>query len=660
MNKKQLIIDMNKKQLAMSKRQRAKRLHIFLLIFVLLSVVSGGLSFVGYKKYNADYQRDLSLAQVGIQHLLKAETLLKALPNNPFDTQTVGQAQREFAAASHAFAQVNDDLKSLPGVLVAIPVYGARLQAALDLLPVAIELSQAGGKSCDVLKLLIARLRHPMDASGQGLTMADFSAIGDDFRQIKSALNLAIGQFNHIPASELQIEPSLSKYSVTFQQAIPLLQTWLETAEKLLPTVPTLLGIGTPAHYLVEILDSTELRPGGGFLGSYGIVSLSGGRLMAASITDSYLLDNAYKASGHSIPFPSAYAWFDLASDWGLRDSNLEADFPTDARYAEEIYQREGGKVPVQGVIALTPALIEHALEITGPISVPEYHELVTSDNLLDRIHYYLLGPGYEGGSVPSPDGLSSVNQHFVAVFAEHFLTRVRQLPDSVISKLLQLTISSVHSKDLQIYLNSSTAEKVLQSYHMDASIQSPVGDSLFVVDANISPNKASGLITSTLNDQVTIDTRGNAIHHTTIRYAWLTNGEVYGSPVYRDYVRVYVPTNSVLQGQDGWQPRGTGRAFGREVWAGFFTLSYGQTKTVTLNWMAPGAVTKDVKGWHYRDLIQRQAGSLWRIDLRVMLPACAVISNKWGGLVSSHTHAVTLTQSLNEDMNLGVDYVCQ
>jgi Protein of unknown function (DUF4012) len=650
---------MENKQLAMRKGQRTKKLYTFLIIFVLLSIVGSGLSMVGYETSNAHYQRDLSLAHLGIQHLQMAEMQLKALPTNPFDTQTVGQAQRQFAAASLAFVQVNGDLKSLPGFLVSTPVYGSRLRTALGLLPIAIELSQAGSNSCNVLNLLIARLGNPMNGSRQGLTMADLSVIEDNFQQIKLALNLAIDQFNHIPSGDLQIEPGLSKYSVTFQQGIPLLQTWLQTAEKFLPIVSTLIGVGTPANYLIEILDSTELRPGGGFLGSYGIATLSGGHLMAATLSDSYLLDKAYKATGHSVPFPPAYAWFDLASNWGLRDSNLDADFPTDARYAEEIYQREGGKIPVQGVIAITPALMEQALVVTGPISVPEYHELVTSKNLLDRIHYHLLGSGYEGGNIASPDGLSSVNQHFVALLAKHFMARVHQLPGPAISKLLQLTINSVHSKDLQIYLNSNTAESVLQSRHMDASIQSPVGDSLFVVDANIAPNKANSLITSILDDQVTIDTHGNAIHHTTIRYAWVMNGQVYGSPLYRDYVRVYVPTDSTLQKQDGWQPRGASQAFDRKVWAGFFTLSYGQTQTITLNWMAPGVVTKDVKGWHYRDLIQRQAGSLRRIDLRVTLPACAVISNKRSGLVSSHIPAVTLNQSLNKDMNLGVDYVC-
>lgn len=652
-------MDMKNKQLVRSKKQKAKKL-IFFLIFVLLSVASTGLSVIGYETYNADYQRDLSLTQQGMQHLRMAETLLKALPINPFDALAASKAQHEFAAASITFVKVNDDLKLLPGISTSIPVYGPRLRAAIDLLPIAIELSQAGANGCNVLNLLVSRLHSPLNTGSQGLTMADFSVIENDFHQVKMALNLAIDQFNHVPQNDWQVDPSLSKYFVTFQREIPQLQTWLETIEKLLPLAPTLLGLGTPTNYLIEVLDSTELRPGGGFLGSYGIATLSGGRLTTAHITDTYLLDNAYKAAGHIIHLPPAYSWFDIAPEWSLRDSNLEADFPTSARYAEENYLREGGKVPVQGVIALTPTLIEHALEITGPISVPEYHEMVTSYNLLDRIHYHLLGAGYQGGSVPSPDGLSSVNQHFVALLAEHFLARVRQLPTSMLSKLLQLMFSSLHSKDIQIYFNLSTAENLLQTYHSNASIQSPAGDSLFVVDANIGGDKANSLITNTLDDQVSIDNQGNTIHHTIIRYAWVKNGPVYGSPLYRDYVRIYVPPQSMLHKQDGWQPRGTSQAFGREVWAGFFTLSYGQTHTITLIWMDPGAVKKDVKGWHYQYLIQRQAGSQWIIALHMILPECAVINNKWGGLVSSNMHTTTLTQTLNEDTNLGVDYVCR
>src|SRR5258706_7947816 len=230
---------MNNKQLLRSKKQKAKKLYIFLLILVLLSVVSAGLSVVGYETYNSEYQRDLSLAQAGMQHLQKAETLLKALPKNPFDAQTANQAQHEFAAASLSFGQVNDDLKSLPGISTSIPVYGSRLRAALDLLPLAIELSQAGINGCNARNFLSSSFHNPLNSRSQGLTRAEFSAIENDFHQVKMTLNLAIDRLNHVPPGDLQVDPTLGKYFLIFQGEIPLVQTWLETVEKLLPVAPT-------------------------------------------------------------------------------------------------------------------------------------------------------------------------------------------------------------------------------------------------------------------------------------------------------------------------------------------------------------------------------------------------------------------------------------
>ncbi len=647
---------------SLNKRNKLpKKLYIFFLLT--LALLCGGdavLSVNGYQQYSGNYHRDLSLAQVGMQHLRTAETILKMLPKNPFDAQSVSQAQHEFAASLAAFVQVDNDLKSLPGISTSIPVYGARLSAALHVLPIAIEVSQAGITGCNTLNLLISRFHNPLSAQAQGITMADLTIIEKDFQQIKATLTLIVNQVNHLQPSDLQLDPRLGKYLATFQRDIPQLQAWLETIERLLPVAPTLLGIGTPANYLIEILDSTELRPGGGFIGNYGIATFSGGRLTAAHITDTYLLDKAYDATGYTIPYPSAYTWFNLAASWSLRDSNLDADFPTAARYAELNYAREGGSIPVQGVIAITPALIERALEITGPINVPEYHETVTAQNLVDRIHYYQVGPGNtDHGDAPSPDGLSTVRKRFTALLAEHFLVRVRQVSSSALPRFLQLMISSLRSKDVQIYLNPSSAEKLLQSYHLASSIQSPGGDSLFVVDANISPSKANSLITNMLNDQVAIDEKGNAIHHTTIRYAWVSKGPAYGSDIYRDYVRVYVPSGSVLQMQNGWQSRGTSTAFGREAWAGFFTLAYGQTDTITLVWRVPGAAAKDAKGWHYQYLLQRQAGAQWMLHLQITLPSCGVMKNKWGGLASSNKQAVMLSQSLNKDLDVGADYVC-
>jgi len=119
------------------------------------------------------------------------------------------------------------------------------------------------------------------------------------------------------------------------------------------------------------------------------------------------------------------------------------------------------------------------------------------------------------------------------------------------------------------------------------------------------------------------------------------------------------VPPGSILHTQAGWEPRGTSKAFGRAVWAGFFTLNYGQTKTITLNWTVPKAASKDVHGWHYQYLLQRQAGTQWTINLHMTLPSCAVVTHTSGEL-AYHNKLLTIPiHSLSEDTNMGIDYTC-
>ena len=648
-------------------KHKPKRQHVFigLLLFLFLAgSISSAVGYLLYHTYDARYQTDLSLAQTGIQHLQKAEALFAAWPQRVLETQFGSQAESEFASALKNFSLLNSDLTALPAFVKQVPVYGARLDSALRLVPLAMTLSKAGVAGCSILNTLVTGLHDPLTPQGHGLTPSDLAAVNQDVTELKSALVIATRQINQLQPGDMQFDARLPKLVSVFHKDVPAIQGWITTLQQFLPVAPALLGVGTPANYLLEVLDSTELRPGGGFIGNYGIATLSGGRLAAAHMTDVDLLDKPFEFAGHVIPYPAAYTWFDLAAgSWSFRDSNLDADFPTAARYGEQTYMKEGGSVPVLGVIAITPALIERALAITGPIAVPEYQETITAQNLVARIHFHQLGgsAAAEGSDlIPSPDGHSSLRKRFTELLAEHFLARVRQLPAADLSRLLLLMGNAVRSKDLQVYVNSAVAENLLSRYHLDAAIQSPSGDSLFVVDANIAPNKANSFIVNTLDDQVTIDSQGAATHHTTLHYAWTIPGQNYGSPLYRDYVHVYVPPGSILLAQDGWQPCGTSNAFNRKVWMGYFELSYGDTRTITLVWKVPAAASKVQSGWHYQYLIQRQAGAFWKLNLQISLPSCAVITNKLGGLMPDGKQKAALTQPLTEDTNLGVDYACR
>jgi len=183
---------MKDKQHVQGKRQKSKKFYIYILTLLLLCVVGSGLSVVGYQTNNASYHRELSLAQMEVQHLRKAETILKALPRDSFDAQSDKQAQHQFAAGLTAFAQVDNDLRALPGKSTFIPVYGARLRVALHLLPIAIELSQVGVTGCDLLILIIYRFHDPLNTHAQCLTMADFAVIAKDFHQVKTTPSLGV------------------------------------------------------------------------------------------------------------------------------------------------------------------------------------------------------------------------------------------------------------------------------------------------------------------------------------------------------------------------------------------------------------------------------------------------------------------------------------
>ena len=643
------------------RRRLSRRAKVGLVVVCVVLVLSGLGGLVGFSQYSSQ----AALAHQAVSHLEAGMTDLRGLQSNPLDGTKVDQARSEFVAAQSGLDELNQNLGQIPGIAGAVPHYGSLLSSAQKVMPVAMGVAQAGIIGCDSLSVLIERLHNPVDTKTRGITLDDVNTLKSNLDQIQGIVNTAAQQVQSLNPDDMQVDARLASAVALFRKDLPQLQAGLTQAQTVLAAAPQLLGIGKPTQYLVEVLDSSELRPGGGFVGNYGIATVEGGRLTSLHIQDTYLLDSVPYRGGMFIPHPAAYDWFTLASNWGLRDSNLDADFPTDARNAEHLYRQEGGAAQVQGVIAVTPGFMQNALRITGPISVPEFHETVTADNFVNRIHYHQLGDITGSSFVQDPGSQSSQRKAFTAYLFDHFFTRVQQVASKSASQLAHLLINSVHTKDIQVYVNDSKVEDILQKAHLGSTVEAPSsGDSLFVVDANEGGNKANYFMHFTAHDNVTIDTSGNAVHHLTLRYAWpysqyaLANdyGNVY---LYKDYVRVYVPPKSQLQGQTGWIPQGTTQAFGREVFAGLFELNFGQTGSITLTWKVPHAATHDASGWHYTYLVQKQAGITWSLSVQARLPKCGTIVGKAGNLAVKNTSTLVNARPLAYDLTYAVNYSC-
>jgi hypothetical protein len=253
-------------------------------------------------------------------------------------------------------------------------------------------------------------------------------------------------------------------------------------------------------------------------------------------------------------------------------------------------------------------------------------------------------------------------------LFAQ-FMAQVKTLAGTPkMSDLVHLFVGSLRTKDLQIYLNAAPAENLLQQFNLGATVAAPAsGDSLFIVDNNIIADKANNTMSYVLHDQVALDEKGNAVHHTTLTYTWPTSAYCgqqnycFGStPYYEEYLRIYVPPKATVQSQDGWHAgQGTGQAFGREVIFGRVLVPFGGSTTITLAWTVPNAAVKDAAGWHYQYLMQRQAGINWTTNVQTTLPACAHINGNPSQLAFFGRTGMLLSPNLTGDTTMGVDYSC-
>ncbi len=602
-------------------------------------------------------RRDLALVTTASAELQAAGT---GLAGNPLSPTGIGQARAHMVNAYLDFSQLQSDLGQYPAVAQFVPHYGKLLRAAVHVMPLAVEASRAGIIGSDMLALLAARLHNPLDPSAGGLTSADMTAISQDTGQITAILNQASQQIAQLSPADTAADPRIAKAVGLFQTEFPKIQTALQA----FPALPALLGVATPANYLLEVLDSTELRPGGGFIGNYGFVTIGGGRLSKLQVEDITLQEQSCPLY-QTLPF--TVNWYTGLQQFVLQDSNFEADFPATAVNMEKAYAFCGGTTPVTGVIAITPWWFKNALAITGNILVPEFNVTVTPQNLVDTIHYYQLGT-QTLSQCPSYD--PACRKHFTGLLLTAFFAKLRTVASGDMGALTKLIGNSIRTKDIQVYLNDPKAEAALKTLHIASAIEAPAqGDSLMVVDANVTPNKANDFMTYTVTDQVTIDGTGAAIHHTTITYNWPKSAEsdnnLYGVPPngnksYYGYLRLYVPPNSqLLTHGDSWNFEHTDKQYGRVAWGGHFFMWYPNVYTISATWKVPGAAYRDASGWHYTYLMQSQAGITRTVNLQISLPACSAIQGAPIQLKQTGPHSAATVVPLTNDSTFQVNYTC-
>ena len=234
------------------------------------------------------------------------------------------------------------------------PVAGDDIRAVETLAHVGVDAAQAGLALLQAATPLLTRLHGSsslLSGSQQLITQADITALQTAMTVAAARLEDAITRLKSVNVNAL---PLSAHQKALFLQVTPLLPqatALLPQASNLIGVAGWMLGVGQPRHFLVQTLDRGEMRATGGFTGQYGVLTLSDGKLAPFSLQDVNCLDYLTGCLSNGWIFgrrpPAPYnQWWPFAN-WGLRDSNLSADFPTDAKLVTDVYlpreRAEGG-----------------------------------------------------------------------------------------------------------------------------------------------------------------------------------------------------------------------------------------------------------------------------------------------------------------------------
>jgi hypothetical protein len=519
----------------------------------------------------------------GLGHIQTIQTIFSGGKSGDlsayFDANKLRQAQVEITAAHSDFATLSNELDNDGSIGFASAVLPSQITAARSLGHIALDATTIGEKliptaikfSPSIVTTLRASAADKDTAHPKPyVTQEVFVAFNQDLDTLLPTFQDMSNHSQGFSLTGLPINASQQKTLSSMLPLFPTIYTLLAQGPSVRNSFAWLLGVDQPRTFLLEPMDSSELRATGGFTGQFGELTFNGGHMAklqmqnigayeedheGSNLNGSPPINEALFRKVESQSAPSPYdAWWPIIN-FGVRDANVSGDFPTTATTIMKFYQGEFG-TQLSGVILFTPLLIKQILHVTGPIKIAAYSETITEQNLEAKLHYYQLDPAgiNREKTITHITDEEAVRKAFTQQVTQMLMTTAMHLSLAKLVPMGAQMLQAMKTKDLQVYVDNQQLEDLIAKYGSRASMdRSNSHDGLYIVQANLSASKASQYVTTSLKDTVTLDPQGDATHSLTMMLNYQKKGDVFGVNTYYDYVRVYAPKDSTLVSGNGF-----------------------------------------------------------------------------------------------------------
>ncbi len=432
-------------------------------------------------------------------------------------------------------------------------------------------------------------------------------------RFLKKRLNLSLLYLEQIQSKK--VLSFWDNYLEKLKNKLTQAQKIIDLSISLARILPQLTAYPEERTYLVLLQNNHELRPTGGFIGTYGILKIQNAELLDFYTKDVYALDNEAGYYGFDVDPPWQLEEYLKVGQMYLRDANWKPDFEKAAEdviwfYKNEYARIHGNQPDIDGVIAITPDVIINLITYFGGVEVEGV--VYTSENFMELLQYKVEVDWHQ-------QGLSvEERKDVIGEIGQVLKSKIFALSLEELQSMAVLLLDMLKSKDVLLYDSDDMVMDIYQKNDWTGVLHKNKKDDFFMaVDANLASFKTDEVVDRRLTysleekDSSLVATANMAYNH-------------FGEATWKhsdlqSYTRFYVPIGSeFLNASDnvGLEKK---EEFSRLSFGTYIKVPIGKKYNLQMQYRLPNYLYENYKNGKYCLYIQKQPGT--NHELVISLP---------------------------------------
>lgn len=222
--------------------------------------------------------------------------------------------------------------------------------------------------------------------------------------------------------------------------------------------------------------NNTELRPTGGFIGSFMTIDISNlGYKIVEFEGNIHRRDVAFVRK-HKVNPPTPLN--EIYDNWAMRGSNWHPDFRDSVKQILWFFEREGG-YPVDGVIAINATVARDLLKIIGPIKTQNGFE-ATFDNFLPSLQQEVERNYYKQEANILENESKSIIKDLLTAMIEK-----SKNPYNTV-RVIKLFQKQIDEKHILFYSNNPLQQQYIEKLGWSGRLEPAKSDYLYINNASI------------------------------------------------------------------------------------------------------------------------------------------------------------------------------